>query len=77
MQTIDVAEADGHLNEIIERLTPGETVILTRDDTAIATLQAAPSSVRKTPRFGTLRGTVLYIAPDFDEIPEGFEEYLP
>ena len=28
-------------------------------------------------QLGTLKGTVRYIAPDFDEIPEGFEEYLP
>ena len=41
------------------------------------TLRATPTTEREPPRFGTLKGTVLYIAPDFDDIPEGFEEYLP
>jgi hypothetical protein len=29
---------------------------------------------RPAPVFGTLRGTILHMAPDFDAIPEGFEE---
>lgn len=27
-------------------------------------------------RLGTLKGSVLYMAPDFDAIPEGFEAYV-
>ena len=77
MQPITVEEAQSHLAEIIEKLTPGEEVVLTRDDKPLATLRATPLS-EPTPRmFGTLKGTILYIAPDFDAIPEGFEDYLP
>jgi antitoxin (DNA-binding transcriptional repressor) of toxin-antitoxin stability system len=77
MQTITVEEAQGHLAEIIEKLTPGEEIVLTRDDKPVATIRAAPRITREPPRFGTLKGTILYIAPDFDDIPEGFEDYLP
>jgi antitoxin (DNA-binding transcriptional repressor) of toxin-antitoxin stability system len=77
MQTIDIHEAEGHLAEIIGNLSPGDEVVLTRDDEPIATLRLAAKPFRKVPRFGTMRGSILYIAPDFDDIPEGFEDYLP
>jgi antitoxin (DNA-binding transcriptional repressor) of toxin-antitoxin stability system len=75
MPTMPLEQAEGHLAEIIEKLTPGEEVVLTRDDKPVATLRAATPTPAPTPRqFGTLKGTILYIAPDFDAIPEGFEE---
>jgi antitoxin (DNA-binding transcriptional repressor) of toxin-antitoxin stability system len=57
-------------------LPPGE-VVLTRDDKPVATIAATPTPPREPPRFGTLKGSILFIAPDFDAIPEGFEDYLP
>lgn len=78
MQTIPLEQAEGRLAEIIEKLPPGEEVVLTRDDKPVATIRATPTPPEPTPRkFGTLKGTILYIAPDFDAIPEGFEDYLP
>jgi antitoxin (DNA-binding transcriptional repressor) of toxin-antitoxin stability system len=77
MQTLPVEQAEGHLAEIITRLAPGEEVVLTRGDRPVATLRAILSAPREPPRFGTLKGSVLYMAPDFDAIPEGFEDYLP
>lgn len=77
MQPISLEQAEGHLAEIIERLAPGEEVVLTRDDKPVATIRAAPQPQPAPRMFGTLKGTILYIAPDFDDIPEGFEDYLP
>lgn len=77
MQTIEIQEAEGHLAELIDNLPPGEEIVLTRDDKPVATLRANTDTPRKEPKFGTMKGSILYIAPDFDEIPEGFEEYLP
>ncbi len=78
MQTMPIEHAEGHLAEIIEKLPPGEEIVLTRDDKPVATIRATVPPPAATPRqLGTLKGTILYIAPDFDEIPEGFEEYLP
>jgi antitoxin (DNA-binding transcriptional repressor) of toxin-antitoxin stability system len=70
-------QAEGHLAEIIEKLSPGEEVVLTRDGKPVATIRATPPTPREPPHFGTLKGSILYIAPDFDAIPEGFEDYLP
>jgi antitoxin (DNA-binding transcriptional repressor) of toxin-antitoxin stability system len=76
MQTIPLEEAQLHLSEIIAKLTPGEEVVLTRDSKPVATIRATPPPAQKPRQPGTLRGTVLYMAPDFDAIPEGFEEYV-
>ena len=75
MQTIPLEEAQNHLAEIVGNLQPGEEILLTQEDKPVATLRA-PLHRAKQPRFGTLRGTILNIAPDFDAIPEGFQEYL-
>jgi antitoxin (DNA-binding transcriptional repressor) of toxin-antitoxin stability system len=78
VQTVTLQEAQSRLGEIIENLPPGGEVVITRDDRPVATLRAA--SPAATPRqarpLGTLKGSVVHMAPDFDAIPEGFEEYV-
>jgi antitoxin (DNA-binding transcriptional repressor) of toxin-antitoxin stability system len=77
MATLTVEEAQSRLAQIIDALSPGEEIVLTRDDKPVATIRAAPKPEEPTSRqFGTLKGTILHIAPDFDDIPEGFEECL-
>lgn len=77
MKTVTVQEAQSRLVELIDNLTPGDEIVLTRDDHPVATIRATQSATsRKRRQLGTLRGSVLYIAPDFDAIPEGFEEYV-
>jgi antitoxin (DNA-binding transcriptional repressor) of toxin-antitoxin stability system len=77
MQTVTLQQAQSHLAEIIEKLPPGEEVIITRDDKPVATIRAiAFPTPRNQRQLGTLRGSVIYMAPDFDAIPEGFEEYV-
>lgn len=77
MQTVSLQEAQSHLAEIIDKLPPGEEIVLTRDDKPVAILRATfPSMPRKQRQLGTLKGSVLYMAPDFDAIPEGFEGYI-
>ena len=77
MQTITLQEAQNQLMELIEKLPPGEEVVIMHDDKPVATLRAVSSPLpRKQRQLGTLRGSVLYMAPDFDAIPDGFEEYV-
>lgn len=76
-KTITLQELQGHLADVLERLLPGEEIVITRDDTAVAALRAIVGTPLRRPRqLGTLKGSVLHIAPDFDAIPEGFEEYV-
>ncbi len=76
MTTITLAEAQAQLSDLIGRLGPGETVVITRDDRPVAQLTITARPERKAPRLGTLKGTVLYMAPDFDAPLDDFKEYM-
>ena len=74
MTKIPIEEAQAKLQELIHELPPGEEVIITEDDLAVARLiSALPASPRK---LGSLRGTVTYIAPDFDAPLDDFAGYM-
>ncbi|MBK9015356.1 MAG: DUF2281 domain-containing protein [Saprospiraceae bacterium] len=48
------------------------------DDFLAKKQKPAPTpSPRKPREFGCMKGTVLYMAPDFDEPLEDFKEYMP
>ncbi len=73
--TITVEEAQARLREIISGLTPGEEVVITDNRQPVAKLvwQHAARPPRPAPGLG--KGSILYMAPDFDETPEEFKEY--
>jgi antitoxin (DNA-binding transcriptional repressor) of toxin-antitoxin stability system len=71
--SITVEEAQAHLREIIGHLAPGEEVVITDDQQPVARLVAARPAERK---LGTMKGTVRYMAPDFDAPLEDFKEYV-
>lgn len=77
MATITIEEARANLDDLIHRLQPGEEVVITENDRPVAKLVATPPDPpKRVPRLGTQRGSVLYIAPDFDEPLEDFKEYM-
>jgi antitoxin (DNA-binding transcriptional repressor) of toxin-antitoxin stability system len=79
MATVTIDEAQDHLRKIVAGLQMGEELVLTDNGQPLAKLVriTQPTPARKPRRFGTLKGSILYLAPDFDAIPEGFEDYLP
>jgi antitoxin (DNA-binding transcriptional repressor) of toxin-antitoxin stability system len=79
MPTITLQEAQAKLPQLIDQLQPGEEIIILRDQKPVARLTGAgePDKPKGEPRRpGTLRGTVLYMAPDFDAPLEDFKEYM-
>ena len=74
MPTVTIEEAQNKLTELIHRLTPGEEVVITENDHPVARLVATKPPERKPRQLGTLRGTVLYMAPDFDAPLDDFKE---
>lgn len=77
MTTVSIQEAQVKLAELIHDLTPGGEVVITDNEQPVARLIPAVSQPRRQPRRpGTLRGTVLYMAPDFDAPLEDFKEYM-
>jgi antitoxin (DNA-binding transcriptional repressor) of toxin-antitoxin stability system len=77
LQTMPVAHAQARLVEMVGKLSPEAEIVLTGNGKLIATIRSTRLTRRAPPRLGTMRGTVLSVAPDFDDVPEGFEEYLP
>lgn len=76
MTTITLTEAQATLSELIHRLTPGDEVVITENDQIIARLVSTPRPARQLRQLGSMKGTVLYMAPDFDAPLEDFKEYM-
>jgi antitoxin (DNA-binding transcriptional repressor) of toxin-antitoxin stability system len=74
MSSVTIEEAQTRLVDLIEHLQPGDEVVITRDAKPVAKL-TAPSATAARRRLGTLKGTVLYVAPDFDAPLDDFREY--
>lgn len=75
--TITLEQAQSELRQVIESLAAGEQVVITVDDRPRATLTACPPNGAQRPAPGAGRGAILSMAADFDELPEGFREYVP
>ena len=74
MTKISIEEAQAKLPELIHELPPGEELIITEHSLAVARLiSAQPNTPRK---LGDLRGTITYIAPDFDAPLDDFAGYM-
>jgi prevent-host-death family protein len=77
MSTVTIEEAQVKLLDLIHALQPNEEVIITENNQPVARLIPVRSPAPRKPRQpGTLRGTVKYMAPDFDAPLEDFKEYM-
>jgi prevent-host-death family protein len=77
MPTIAIHDAQNQLVEIIHRLVPGDEVVITENNRPIARILPTDKPAEQRARQpGTLRGTVLYMAPDFDAPLDDFKEYM-
>jgi antitoxin (DNA-binding transcriptional repressor) of toxin-antitoxin stability system len=77
MAAVTIQQAQASLSDLIHGLAPGEEVTIMENGQPVARLL---SSGQKPPlqqrNLGTLKGTVQYIAPDFDSPLEDFKEYM-
>ena len=73
-ETITIDEAQAKLKDLIHRLAPGEEIVITENEQPVAKLVAPAPSERK---LGTMKGTVLFMASDFDAPLDDFKEYMP
>jgi antitoxin (DNA-binding transcriptional repressor) of toxin-antitoxin stability system len=72
---ITVEEAQASLKELIHKLAPGEKVIITENLQPVATLVAEEAQPPR-PAPGLGKGSILYMAPDFDAPLEDMKEYM-
>ena len=75
------------MNIELQKLELIQLILTLRDNQALAEIKKflngsllaakiAPSNGKKKRQYGFAKGMTLYIAPDFDETPAGFEEYM-
>jgi antitoxin (DNA-binding transcriptional repressor) of toxin-antitoxin stability system len=76
--TMAVEDIKLTLPELIDSLTPGDEVILTRNQKVVAKLVTEQPTPAKSPRPGPglCKGMITYMAPDFDAPLEDMEEYM-
>lgn len=78
MISFPISEVQKLLPKLIRDLqTGGEEIAIT--DNGVEVAKIVPPSEDKphlVPRLGAQRGSVLYMAPDFDEPLEDFKEYM-
>ncbi len=77
MSTISIEQAQTRLAEMLDQIQPGQEIIITRNEEPIARLVGEKPIVREPRKPGTLRGSVLYMAPDFNAPLDEFKEYMP
>ena len=75
MASITLEDAQAKLPELIAGLGDSGDVLIESGGRAVAKLTAAAPPAAPKRKLGTMRGSVLYVDPDFDALPEGFEEY--
>jgi antitoxin (DNA-binding transcriptional repressor) of toxin-antitoxin stability system len=76
MKKITLDQAQSNLPEIVRSLQPDDEVVITDNERIVARLVPAQEEPPQPRKFGSMRGTVLYLAPDFDAPLEDFREYM-
>ena len=74
MSKFNIAEAKAHFSELVQKAMLGEEVIIAKDNKPVLKLVPLekPKQLRKP---GSAKGKI-WMAEDFDAIPEGFEDYV-
>jgi antitoxin (DNA-binding transcriptional repressor) of toxin-antitoxin stability system len=71
---LSVEEAQSRLKQLIDRLAPGDEIILTENQQPVARLISERPVRPPRPAPGLGKGSILFMAPDFDEPMEEFRE---
>jgi len=76
--TINLIDAQARLPELIRGLAPGEEVVITDNERAVAKIigQTAQPPLTTRPGPGLLKGMITIVSDD-DEHLKDFEEYMP
>jgi len=76
LATITVEEAQINLKELIHQVAAGQEIIITENQQPVARLVSELPKKKQRPAPGLGKGSIIYMAPDFDESLEEFKEYM-
>ena len=76
MSTVTLEEAQARLPELVAGLKPGEEVVITSAEAPVARLVGESKPAAQPRRLGTMKGTVIHVAPDFDAPLEDFKDHM-
>ncbi len=77
MMRVTTEEAKERLDALLTEAAKGGEVFIAREDgSAFKILPAGKASGKRRGGLGIAKGQI-WMAEDFDDIPEGFEEYMP
>lgn len=76
MVTVTIEEAQAKLPELIDSLSPGEELVILRNQQPVARLVGEPVPARRPRRPGSAKDKILHMADDFDAPLEDFKEYM-
>ena len=74
--TITIEEAQAKLKDFIHQLAPGDEIIITENHQSIARLRSEFEHPVRRPPPGLGKGSILYMAPDFDEPLNEMKDYM-
>lgn len=74
MSQYNITEAQAQLSKLTRRALAGEEVIIAHDNKPLVQLIPVRTP-KRTRQPGSGKGQLLRMAPDFDVIPTGFEDY--
>jgi prevent-host-death family protein len=76
MPTVTIQEAQSRLSDLVHGLTPGDEIVITENGEPVAKLARADPKKLWPCKAGSAKGTIHWMAPDFDAPLEDFTEYM-
>jgi prevent-host-death family protein len=73
MTVVSIDDAQTRLPELLSKLAPGEEVLIVQNNEPIGRLIGCAKRTQR--RLGSLKGTVVYVAPDFDGALPDMQDY--
>jgi antitoxin (DNA-binding transcriptional repressor) of toxin-antitoxin stability system len=75
MGTVTIEEAQAKLPELIDKLVPGEEVIIMRNEQPVAKLVGQQRPIRKPRQPGSAKGKLVILAEDEEHLKD-FKDYM-
>ncbi|MDA0839363.1 MAG: DUF2281 domain-containing protein [Planctomycetota bacterium] len=76
MTSVSIEEAQERLPELLHQLNPGDELTITEDDRPLAKIVAAKHARSERRLSGVLKGSVRFMADDFDAPLDDFKDYM-